>query len=713
MNARPASHIAGLWRRVQRLYLFLLPLRFSFLALIVVAFAFLISAQGYDIIASIAEDDPTGATARHTGQRIGYIFGVIFLALEVWYCSRQLLHVLPVEQGPRASEYPRLTLWLPRILGALAFVISIASLWRVAKNYGVPEPVRELTKMAIVLGVAMIAFIAFTVIRRRYLATSASAPLEVRDFKTATKIVLALSLAAALALFIWSTFFVQSTVRIGSATLVLIAFALLVPVGSALVWVGMRHRVPVLTFLLVWAVIISPLADNHVVRMVEGDVNGRRDVADAFDRWFERLQSQQHATNAAGRVPVLLVATEGGGIRAAYWTAAVLTSLTDTVPTFAEHLFAISGVSGGALGSTVYEALLVRRGDAAMRLDELDYTPQIGEHRSLRFAAGQVLSQDALAPTLAAMMQPDLVQRFVPAPVFPDRARALEMGWERAWRKAVARPDGKPDELFAGGFLAMMRGREATLPSLFLNGTVVETGQRIIASNTRIDTAQGADLGRAIDLFDAIGTDVHVSTAVDNSTRFTYVGPAATLIRSKNGNGGSPLTCDPGERCEHVVDGGYFENSGSATVTDLLRVIAASKYASRVEPHVVFINFFMAQPPPIESVQMATEVLSPVRALLAVRGAHASLAETELQRRVGANNFTTFRLVQSNVVFPLGWLLADRTRNLMDAQMGPQSAQNGANVRRIAALLGQQNAIRRDLVQELAASRERNPKFQE
>lgn len=330
----------------------------------------------------------------------------------------------------------------------------------------------------------------------------------------------------------------------------------------------------------------------------------------------------------------------------------------------------------------------------------------------MRFAASQVLSQDALAPTLAAMMQPDLVQRFIPAPIFPDRARALEMGWERAWRNAVARPNGDPDDLFAGGFLAMMRGREATLPSLFLNGTVVETGQRIIASNTRVNSSQGAALGRAIDLFDAIGTDVHVSTAVDNSTRFTYVGPAATLIRSKNGNGGSPLTCDPGARCEHVVDGGYFENSGSATINDILRLMSQSKYASRIEPHVIFINFFMAQPAPVDSVQMATEVLSPVRALLAVRGAHASLAETELQRKMGPNGFTVFRLVQTNVVFPLGWLLADRTRNLMDAQMGPRSKENGANVYRIATLLGQQNAVRRDLVQELAVSREADPKFQ-
>ena len=56
--------------------------------------------------------------------------------------------------------------------------------------------------------------------------------------------------------------------------------------------------------------------------------------------------------------PLYIVATEGGGIRAAYWTAAVLGEIQDKNPNFAAHLFAISGVSGGSLGAAVFEALL-------------------------------------------------------------------------------------------------------------------------------------------------------------------------------------------------------------------------------------------------------------------------------------------------------------------------------------------------------------------
>jgi hypothetical protein len=702
--------IVSLWRGAKRLYLFLMPLRFSFLVLIVIGFAFFVSGQGYDIIASIAEDDPTGATPPHTGQRFGYVFTIIFMAVQIWYWSRQLIQVRPAEGSPHSSEFPWLARWLPRILGGSTFVIAIASLYRVARNYDVPEPVWELKKMAIYLTVALVLFVVFTVMRRKLLHEPTDEESDFRDRGFVTKALLVGTLVLSIAFFCWATFYVQSTVIFGSAAIVILAFALLVPVGSVIVWLGIRAGVPVLTALLVWAVLISPLNDNHVVQTIPADIQ-RPSVATAFDSWFERLQ-KQYPVGPGGKYPVFLVATEGGGIRAAYWTAAVLTSLTDTVPTFSDHLFAISAVSGGALGASVYDALLVRRGDFKVQLDEIEYTPQgLGrEQGTLRLAAKAMLSQDALAPTLASMTQPDFAQRFIPFACLPDRARALQGGWNRAWRTTISR-NGAEDNLFAGGFLSMLHGRESTMPSLFLNGTIVETGQRIIATNLQIiGENDHHELAKAVDLFGAIGADVSVSTAVNNSARFTYVAPAGTLLRAQSGNGGSPFTCDPGEPCEHVVDGGYFENSGAATASDLLTAILASKYSNLIQPHVIFIHFTMATPPPITGEVFANEALSPVRALMAVRSAHADLAADELKRRIGEGNQTTFLLVQKKAVFPLGWLLADRTRNLMDAQMGPNSAENGANVKRIATILNQP-VLGHDWVQELAATGEAKPKI--
>ena len=67
------------------------------------------------------------------------------------------------------------------------------------------------------------------------------------------------------------------------------------------------------------------------------------------------------------------------------------------------------------------------------------------------------------------------------------------------------------------------------LPSLFLNGTVVETGERIVTSNCHIDWTD------AFDGFDELGGDLKLSTATGMSARFPYISPAGTIIKSAEG----------------------------------------------------------------------------------------------------------------------------------------------------------------------------------
>src|SRR5437868_10297520 len=62
---------------------------------------------------------------------------------------------------------------------------------------------------------------------------------------------------------------------------------------------------------------------------------------------------------------ILLVASEGGGIRAAYWTALVLAELHDreqASPGTVGQAIVLSGVSGGAFGEAVYIACLRESG---------------------------------------------------------------------------------------------------------------------------------------------------------------------------------------------------------------------------------------------------------------------------------------------------------------------------------------------------------------
>src|SRR5262249_6338900 len=88
----------------------------------------------------------------------------------------------------------------------------------------------------------------------------------------------------------------------------------------------------------------------------------RPNVEQAALAWYAQAERAYHALHPQTEpVPMLIVATAGGGIRAAYWTATVLETLDKDLgvpPSGNSHpghtdnlmrnlLFAISGVSGG------------------------------------------------------------------------------------------------------------------------------------------------------------------------------------------------------------------------------------------------------------------------------------------------------------------------------------------------------------------------------
>src|SRR5262249_45065931 len=161
----------------------------------------------------------------------------------------------------------------------------------------------------------------------------------------------------------------------------------------------------------------------------------------------------------------------------------------------------------------------------------------------IRFAAQQMLSYDALAPALGSLLHADLVQRFLPVGFIPDRAQALEKGWERGWRTHIRDANNARDNFFDSGFVKMYRDNaDALVPYLFLNTTSVEIGHRSIESYCAID---GHEILDSADTLADLASDVRLSTAALNSARFTYFSPAGTVHEGSNAITG------------HVVDGGY------------------------------------------------------------------------------------------------------------------------------------------------------------
>jgi hypothetical protein len=206
------------------------------------------------------------------------------------------------------------------------------------------------------------------------------------------------------------------------------------------------------------------------------------------------------------------------------------------------------------------------------------------------------------------------------------------------------------------------------LPALLLNGTHVATGQRMLHAPVRWKQEELPDV---VDLAALLGADVRLSTAAHDSARFAYVSPAGRLLSAK------------GEDYDHVVDGGYFENSGAATLQDVLHVIERSPHRPRLRLAVLYLcnsaercwgEDVGADPekPQLRPPDL-TELFAPVRALLGARDARGELALAEISRTPDRVGFVEFGVcpgdaAQRKAPEPLGWQLSEGMRHRLSEQ---------------------------------------------
>ena len=301
-------------------------------------------------------------------------------------------------------------------------------------------------------------------------------------------------------------------------------------------------------------------------------LKSRPTVEKAAQAWYKQAKTEfknDHPDwdeNGDVPVPMLIVATAGGGIRAAYWTAAVLNKLkTQSGDKVRPYLFAVSGVSGGSVGAAAFEAALAKD-DECQR-----------ENRNCPATwATSFLTEDFLAPVLASGIFIDTVASFLPEFPHTDRGVALEKSFEQASGGWLAR-----------SFLSFSPyGEDGAIhdpwrPILLLNATHEETGRRIIAGPVLIERNVFLD---SFDELNELGSDVRASTAAHNSARFAYVSPAG----------------DIGDHKGSMIDGGYFENYGALTALELARAAEKALNPPKQKPVVKLVFLLISSDPDLD-----------------------------------------------------------------------------------------------------------------
>jgi hypothetical protein len=690
------SCLHDLWKRTRRVVSVLAIVRFSLLIPVVLAMTLVMADQMVDILRAVGESKKSVAVAC-------LLVAAAFCGLIVWYAARTMLR-FRFGSNPASDPkvHPRLKRFLPRLLGIaipamIAFRVALLAHWS-SKPKGLWIFTAALTIVT--------ALVAFYVIERRRIAKvtnihmlASPEPLEARDLgrflelePVTRRVFLALIVAAVLVnvLFMWDTFYDEGVpVILGAPAVLLLGLGLTTVGGSALVYMANHYAVPIISLLLVWAAFCSIFNDNHVVRMSAnakshgflsravmlppGDLKTSsplrsQTVDEYFNDWFADLARDEPGSDP---IPVFVVAAEGGGLRAAFWTAAVLAALEDETAAastpFSRHLFAISGVSGGSVGAALF--------DAAVSARVTGVAPPKGKHLD---EMDLMLGKDFLSDTLGAALFPDLLQRFIPLPMFNDRAIALDRAFDRAWEAAHPSDPNRLRDSFHNLWLT----NPHRVPLLFFNSTVVETGQRAINSPlaTAIEDPNFADI---LPVGRWIGTELPLSTAALLSARFTYVSPAA-LINTHRPDAPAWV---------RLVDGGYFDNSGAVTAQEIARtMIGAHKLKPKKNPSdpnsprtMRVIVLHLPNQPDVPSAtldrneqqasgrEFLSEAWSPISTLLQTRGARGTQAVSYLQRESEVE-VQSIRPCTASVAAPLGWVLSEQVRANMKAQLDGHGA---------------------------------------
>lgn len=369
------------------------------------------------------------------------------------------------------------------------------------------------------------------------------------------------------------------------------------------------------------------------VRLLAGKPSARPLLDEYAKDWIQRRRLAMSGDSKT--YPIILVAAAGGGIRAAYWTANLLAAFQDREPDFADHVFAISGVSGGSVGAAVFTALI-----------KADCKPCLPHART-------ILAQDFLAPALAGLLTRDVVSTVFHDVNLPDRGVALEQKFEQAWQ------DDMHTRTFEEPFDDLWDERHKA-PTLFLNATEAGSAQRAVFSNVSLAGIPSA-AGSTQEVAEKLR--LRLSTAMLLSARFPYISPEGQV--------------GPANGSMRFVDGGYFDNSGAATLLDVVRSLRIAVRDLGASKRFRLVTLVIRNEPiPIPGCSPKPEhggFGTPLAILDKLRSQRAeqftSQLHTLIEEQKDDRFLDSFRPESGGAEFPLGWTLPEATVKEMDGQI--------------------------------------------
>ncbi len=299
--------------------------------------------------------------------------------------------------------------------------------------------------------------------------------------------------------------------------------------------------------------------------------------------------------------PMLIVSAQGGGMYAAMASSLFLGRLQDYEKRFAHSIFAISGVSGGAIGSAMFDALA--------RSEGCKPGASNSGKRRIEAQIPALLLQPHLA-TIVGNVLPDTVKK-IPSLFFWPRDRA------DAFTESLLADCPALGERFEDAWNPT-NGR----PALVLNTTWMSNGHRVAFAPFALKKIGDRTLWSFGDVYETLAPLQNgrafvpsVADAAVASARFPGILPPLSLqVRVTK-----QQTIDT--HWHSYGDGGYADSSGVTTALEMLVAAREAVGASKaVVPKLIILTYDTKEVTPTDSPGTAfTDTWSPVAALLGVR----------------------------------------------------------------------------------------------
>ena len=449
---------------------------------------------------------------------------------------------------------------------------------------------------------------------------------------------------------------------ISSVNFAILAFGILVGYFGLVSMFAIHYKINFHIIILILVIFFASNRESHYVRLAEKEpANISRERPDLRTYFLNWAQHNREAIMKKDTFPLLFVLADGGASRSGYWAASVLGKFHDeTNGKFDEHLFCLSGASGGSVGNGTYFAVRYNKGPhgADFKKDGQEF-----------------LKHDFLSYTLARMLGPDFFRPILPIDlkILSDRAGALEKSMENGIEDSVFLA-----KKFGVQFSALTPDTINSLPIICINTTRMQDGRPGVISNMKIERNV---FGKRVDVIGLLNKnqDLRLSTAVVMGARFPYVSPAGRIDHY-----GTDTSVN------YFVDGGYFDNSGAGVVhemivgiqeiiKDVVKKDSGYNYLKKLDFHVIHVTNSPVSADILNKVNpLRNDLMAPISTLVGSYGTQTDVNDSRLQKYLQLLYVDTahykladlyYNVNHDTLSFPMNWSISRYYQSKMNQQL--------------------------------------------